>query len=250
MLMVIDLTPRQATRVLEQGLRIQARFEIEPRNRPADSPPLLGSLAGREGELLRVELHEGADSAGLTGLIGSFCEVRTTLSEQQYLFSSCILDAVEATTPQQLLLAVPESIQVANRRRYQRQNFGNAIQVKLWVDDSGVAYIGHLCDVSVDGLACRILRNPLDDLLLVGESVRAGFQIPSARESFELTAVVCSKVPTDDRTHLVVGLEFGLDEEGAATRQTLARLRAILCDMVTDSIQPGSNDTLQRDGDE
>ncbi len=230
---VIDLNPRQASRVVEQAVRSRAALEIEARTLPRDGA-MRGVLVGREDELLRVDLDPSTQPLPLHALLGACCDIRTVLSGQLYLFSTCVIDAFEHNTPQRLLLAMPETIHVANRRRFERRTLKEFSQVRLWPSESKTPYIGELCNISGDGLACRMVRGELDELLLVGDGVRVCFDLPSFGESFDLPAVVCNKSTSHDELQLIVGLEYqrGPATEPAATA-AIERLWGILCEMTT-----------------
>jgi hypothetical protein len=229
---LIDLNPRQSNRVLEQALRGRARLELEVRARQSDEP-VAGFLAGRDGQVLRIDLEAGTRSLPLHELIGAFCDVRIILSGQLYLFSTCITDVLDPGGPQRLLLAAPDTIHVANRRRFERRTLAGFSQVRLWPADSKTPYIGELCNISGDGLACRMIRGELDELLLVGDAVRVAFTLAGSGEDFDLPASVCNKTVTSDGQQLLLGLEYCLDNDDHATRMAVDRLRAALCDLTT-----------------
>lgn len=229
---VIDLTPRQASRVLEQALRTQGRFEIEPRTR-SDDRVLAGSLVGQDGNLLRVDLDPADGPLPPYQLIGAFCDVRTVLMGQLYLFSTCIVDVVDRSAPVRLILALPETMYVANRRRFERQTLAGFSQVRLWPTEAKVPYIGELCNISGDGLACRMIRGELDELLFVGDEARVQFEIRQTGESFDLPVTVCNKTVTQDTQQLIIGLEFVPGSGDATTQFALEQLRAALCELAT-----------------
>lgn len=225
MLAAIDLTHKQAARVLEQALRSRARLEIEPRRR---RETLTGNLAGREGDFLRVELHDAGRDWSLADLAGAFCDVRTVLSGQLYRFCTCIVTTLTDAVPQAILIAVPEIVQVANRRRYDRKPVPGSRLIEVWPRASREPLVGVLREIGLGGLSCRLPRRDADDFLLIDDPARVRFELPGAGEPFDLGVTVCVKTPTSDRNHLDVGLEFRLPPEGASGDPTLARLHAIL----------------------
>ena len=229
---LIDLNTRQSNRVLEQALRSHARLELEIRARHGDEP-VAGFLAGRDGRVLRIDLEAGTRALPLHELIGAFCDVRIVLSGQLYLFSTCIADVLDPGGPQRLLLATPDTIHVANRRRFARRTLAGFSQVRLWPAQSKTPYIGELCNISGDGLACRMIRGELDELLLVGDAVRVAFTVAGTGEDFDLPASVCNKTVTTDGQQILLGLEYYLGEDEQATRIAVERLRAALCDLTT-----------------
>ena len=225
--LAIDLTPRQATRVLEQALRARAELEIEPRNLPEDVR-LRGRLLGCEGELLAVQVADGKSAWPLSALIGAFCEVQTVLSGEMYRFTTCILDIVEDSAPTRLLLVIPETIQVLNRRQFERTNATVASQVRVWIPGQSSPAVGLLANVSADGLACNLPDPGLDQALALGDELRVCFELAGFDESFELPAVLCNKTLSRDQQQLALGLQFHLPAGDAAAQHAWERLRAAL----------------------
>lgn len=230
---VIDLNSRQANRVIEQAVRAQAELEIEPRTRQDEV--LRGTLVGRDEELLRVDLATQTSTLPLYALLGAYCDVRTVLSGQLYMFGSCVVDAIQDAATQRLILRRPDGIQLANRRRFERRALSEFSQVRLWPSASTTPYVGELCNLSGDGLAARFIRGELDELLLVGDDVRVSFEAPGAGEVFELPATVCNKTVTSDAQQLIIGLEYQMVPTDPVTRMAVDRLQALLCDQTSSS---------------
>jgi hypothetical protein len=225
MLAVIDLTHRQANRVLEQALRTRAQVELEPRR---GDRSLLGQLAGREEGLLRVDLHDYGQDWTLTALTGAFCDVKAILSGQLYLFCSCIVTVAESTVPQRLLLSVPDMIQVANRRRFDRYALPQPPRIDVMIDGAEAGLPGLLCEVGLGGLGCELPRREADDRLLIDDVVRVRFELPNVGLPLELSASVCIKAAGTDEGHLRVGLEFQIPPPGHADEPAYQRLRQAL----------------------
>ncbi len=224
MLAAIDLTQRQAARVVEQALCTRAQVEVEPR---LGEGALRGHFLGRQDGLLRVELHDHGQDWPLTSLVGAFCDVVTVLSGQMYRFSTCILNVVE-TQPQAVLLAPPDTVQVSNRRRYDRKSFPEPAVIQVWPADGGDPLVGMLNEIGMAGLGCCLGRPQGDDRLLIEDSVRVRFQLPGVGETFELQAVVCNKSSTHDSQNIGIGLEFSPPLFGNDLDATQTRLRDAL----------------------
>lgn len=175
MLATIDLTQRQAARVLAQALRTRVRLEIESRSREGT---ISGSLAGAENSTLCVELHDHGVDTPLAGQIGSFCDIRAVLSGHLYLFSTCIVDVLESTVPQRLLLAIPDTVQIVNRRQFNRTIAQEHIALHLWPGGTQHPFVGTLTDIGPAGLGCQMPRRDLEHLLLIDDEVRVRFQLP------------------------------------------------------------------------
>lgn len=228
MLVALDLTPRQAARVLAQAVQTRAKLEIEPR--PDGCRALLwGTLIGAERDLLRVELHDRGHELPLASLVGAACDVRAILSGQLYLFSTFVIDVADNTTPQRLVLAAPDSVQVANRRRFVRSTPLEPVAVRLAVAGAREPLATDLVQIGPGGLACRAAAAAAEDALFIGDAAQVEFLLPWASTVFTLAATVCSKTRGPDRDHVTVGLEFALAADGTAPPD-LERLRAALAD--------------------
>ncbi|MCH7872274.1 MAG: hypothetical protein IID33_11295 [Planctomycetes bacterium] len=222
-----DLTKRQADRVLLQALRTQTRLEIEPRGWQGE-PPICGALKSIDANLLSIELDRDARPLPLSALVGAFCDVQTVLSDQVYTFGTCVLHVYDATTPRRLVLAVPESVQVCNRRQFVRRPAPQTSIVHIVLPHFSEPCTGELCSASGNGMACRVARD-LEDEFLIGEPAQTRFELPGLEEFFDLPTIICNKTPSSDGNGLVVGLQFDLDDDNPGQRQAIERLRAFLC---------------------
>jgi hypothetical protein len=239
MLVALDLTTRQANRVLAQATRTHAQLEIEPRPLFLDSP-LTGTLESGDRESLSVLLTNAQGQTGLATLVGAMCDVRAVLSGQLYLFSAAVLEATDAS-PARLRLSVPQSIQVANRRQYSRRGPSEPVAVRLTVPEGGEPYVGQLANLSRNGLGCRVLRRDLDDLLLIGDTMHVEFVLPWAPQIYALPVTICTKSNCFDKVNMLVGLEFA--PTSAAEQATLEVLRATL-DSETTRLTDTEGETL------
>lgn len=232
MVVTFDLTSRQLARVLEQAVRNRASFEIEPRTWP-ENQILRGTVANRDGNLLRIELDDTPAEFPLTGLIGAFCDVRTVLSGQMYLFSTCVVDVADSGVPRRLVLATPTMIQLVNRRRFERRPVTGNSPVRVEAGGADDSPVGELLDISADGLACRVTGDDFDDVFFVGDEIRVSFELPDHGGSFDLPAIICNKKPATDGQEHTIGLKFKPCANDLAARDVLHRLRGILCEMIT-----------------
>lgn len=228
----LDLTKRQASRLLEHALLSRAHAELAPRV-GEESTPLNVRFAGREGNMLVFELQLAPGATTPLGIIGAFCEVRTMLDGEAFLFSTCILDVVENSAPPRIMVAVPTLIQVANRRRFERTNATIASEVRLIVDGQPIESVGLLSNIGADGLGCSVAAADFDDMLLLGDVIRVKFEVAGFDEEFDLGATVCSKTLSRDRTQLSLGLEFKVDADPVSA-ENLVNLRRLLVELMSD----------------
>lgn len=227
--MTFDLTPRQAARVLEQALRAQAAADLEVRSlREGES--LRGVLEARDGALLRVRVELPPGRPAPLAFVGAFCEVRVQLSGQAYWFSTCIVDVGEGA-PTYFTLEAPATIQVFNRRRFERQTVQVATKVKL-LPVGHAPVIGLLEDIGSHGLACTVATDEGNEAVFIGDALRMIFELPGVDEPFETVAVACSKSCSKDKQLLTCGFEFAPDPSDEAALATLQRLRAALFAMM------------------
>jgi hypothetical protein len=223
---ILDLTRRQAVRVLEQALRARARVEIEP---CGSDKAIGGCVAGREGDLLRIDLQDHGRDWPLTPLAGAFCEVSMVLSGHMYRFSSCVVTAEQGAATQRLMLTAPATVQVCNRRRYDRRSYSEPPVIQVFTQGQCDALIGTINEIGLGGLAC-CLPGAADEELLIDEVVRLRFQLPGGGEFFELSACVCLKNAEHKGDDLTIGVEFCPDSCRAGG---LGRLRQALAQEYT-----------------
>jgi len=207
MLVALDLTTRQAARVLTQAVRTQAKLEIEPRPE-ACSSLLWGTLEGRDEGFLKVSLHDLPPGTMLAPLVGATCDVRAILAGQLCIFTTYILDAVTESVPYRLALATPQSMQLANRRRFIRRTPVEPVLVRLSVPGVGNPVIAILCNIGPNGLGCRGTSDELDALLFIGDELQVEFALPWSNGGYTLPVSVCSKTQSGADGYTTVGLEF------------------------------------------
>jgi hypothetical protein len=224
MLVALDLTARQAVRVLNQALQEHARLEIDPRPIFLASP-LVGALESAERDCLVVQLTENPGHVSPATLLGAMCDVRTMLSGQLYLFSAPVLEATEGPVPR-LRLGRPTAIQVANRRQFARRTPTETVPVRLLVPGAAQPLVAQITNLSRSGLGCHGPRRELDETLLIGDQIQVEFMLPWAPQVYRLPATVCTKNASPDQTRLNVGLEFAAHD--AASRANLELLRSVL----------------------
>lgn len=236
--MVLDLTVRQAARVLEQALRSRATVQVEPRTWPAEQF-LQGRFVGRDGTVLRLDVERQTVDLPLAALVGVCCDVRTILSDQLYLFATSIVDVLDASTPPRLLLNAPAAVQVANRRRFVRQAVGNGAGARVRVCPDGEWRNVDLFNIGPAGLAFRAARAELDEHLLIGDDVDLLVQLPRLPNPLQARATICSKTPAGD--DLVVGVDF-VEPDDPVARANLTRFRTLLSEHGFDTGQPEQGD--------
>lgn len=261
----LELSDRQSTRTLEQAVRHRAPLFVCPRVRP-DEEILHGRLVGIEtpagwrshrtclvAMIERVESAASQDRAGdavhavvtqddCADLIGTYCDVAIVLGDHRYLFSADVVtvqDGTEEEAAARLYIAKPDTIQVAQRRRFWRFRPAQSSRVELtWRSPDGTTTegIGWLCNVSADGLACRVDAR-VSDQIGIGEEIKVDFALtPGDPERFALDAVICNKTPAGTAGTIILGMQFltGPGHDGThhaadnLRRQLLARYSPVV----------------------
>jgi hypothetical protein len=233
--LAIDLTRRQASRVLGQAECCHARLEIEPAH-SRQRFTWQARLAGSTGKLLALELIRLSDDEDAL-LVGTYLDVRMWLDDDLYLFTTCVMDHDASSEPARVMVAVPDAIQIANRRRFERTNATIASQVRLWINADEPAHVGTLASVSANGLAVDIHGLAIDDCALLGDSTRVRFELPAFDAPFELPGMLCSKEIDREKKQVRIGLEFAQTGTPEAASE-LNRLRAALAEFLIDLADP------------
>ncbi len=232
---MFELTGRQANRMMGHALRSHALLRLELRTLEAGEV-LHGAMAGEEGDLLHVDLPTSTPHTPLHLMLGAYCDAQVTLHGTLYMFTTSIQDVL-STPDTRLVMAKPTSVFAANRRRHERRQLERFAQVRLWPASSATPYIGELLNVSTEGVACRMIRGELDELLLVGDEARVHFELPGCDEDFEAPVLICNKSGTADGTQMTVGLEFNLLRAGPETHAIIDRLRTALCHLTFQDLE-------------
>lgn len=248
----IDLNPRQSARTLEQAIRHRAQVLVEPRIWEESEPlccrlepcPDTGSRRDSAGRTLVLSYDLASETPldhksrveQFCRLVGSYCDLAIRLGENVYLFSSDVVKVVRPVEPMGMLyihVIRPETLQVAQRRRYRRLQVAESSKVRVsWRREGEPADegIGWLCNISADGLAFRTDMH-FADRLLIGEPVRVDFTLsPTDSQRFVFDAIVCGKIPAGTEGKTIVGVQFQTDSQQGQSRQMAEALRQKLCD--------------------
>jgi len=235
----IELNPRQSARTLEQAIRHQAEVILEPRLW-SDTESLLcrfhqasekdtRSLLTSKVLTLVYSLTTPDDSIPLSSpesldvvkllnhfdhLVGSYCDLAIRLGDNLYLCSSDVIRVEKpAEIENQILihLSRPDMIQVTQRRRFHRIALADSARVRLhWNrdnegDNEGT---GWLCNISPEGLACRVDAH-LADRLWIGDMIQVNFSLtPMDTQRFMMDVTICSKLPAGTEGKMLVGCQF------------------------------------------
>jgi hypothetical protein len=247
----IDLSPRQSARTLEQAIRHRAEVLMEPRVWEEPEPvtcrlePSPDSGSRRDGTATIILSYDlASDTAADTkarveqfyNLVGTYCDFAVRLGENVYLFSADVtrvIRPIEPVTGLMIHLSRPETLQVAQRRRFRRFQLADSTKVRLsWRREGEPPNegVGWLCNVSADGLACRT-DTAVGERVWIGETIRVDFTLsPSDPQRFVFDAVVCAKTPAGSEGKSIIGMHFQIDPQLAMARQMAEALRRRLWD--------------------
>ncbi len=242
----IELSPRQSARTMEQAIRHRAEVLMEPRVWESQEPvtcrfePSPDGGGRREGSGVIVLSYDLAVEAPpdvrlrmeeFYQLSGTYCDLAIRLGENVYLCSSDVTRVTKPLEPPSGLLihlSRPETLQVAQRRRYRRFPLADSTRVRITWRREGEPPsegTGWLCNVSADGLACRTDVN-IGEQLFIGETVRVDFSLARTDpQRFVFDAVICNKTPAGTQGKMIVGLHFLIDSQLASAVQMAESLR-------------------------
>ncbi|HOW72181.1 MAG TPA: PilZ domain-containing protein [Phycisphaerae bacterium] len=251
----IDLNSRQSVRTLEQAIRHGAEVLIEPRIWPdgepipcrMQPPSVAGSRAAlacrimaaadapsasREAQaVLANEAAFTAMLARIDALVGTYCDLAIRLGDHLYLCSCDVLrieKPAAADHHPMIHLTRPETIQVTQRRRFHRISLADSTKIRLhWIrsDDTADEGTGWICNISADGLACRVDAH-VADRLWIGEQIQVNFALsPTDTQRFMLEATICSKTPTGTEGKVMIGVQFLTGPSHQYSTQAVESLR-------------------------
>jgi hypothetical protein len=121
----------------------------------------------------------------------------------------------------------PETMQVAQRRKFWRFRPAKSAQVELrWGDESAPnGAVAWMCNVSGDGLACRVDQR-IGEQLWIGDQLLVKFALaPGDPQHYSLSAVLCNKTPAGSEGKLILGLQFMTGPEFEANARAAELLR-------------------------
>lgn len=258
-LYAIDLSERQTLRTLEQAIRHRAEVTLHPRTCAHDvsivcrlAPADVHALLEERKQLLLTPVNLDVDESpersrpddphdNPEDLIGVYADVSIRLGEHRYLFSSSITGIdrkVGEPAVWSIRVTRPEKLQVAQRRRFRRFQTVRSTRVQLaWTqDDQGDGEgTGWLCNLSTDGLACRV-DGSVSDRLWIGTPLKLQFSLaPSDARLFILDGVLCNKTPAGSTDKCILGVQFltGEGHEVSSRSATALRDHLLPCPAIT-----------------
>lgn len=230
-----ELSTRQTTRVLEQGLRRRAPVILEPRHEAVRSP-LEGTLEQVLSSRMCVHVR-GCPEATSALLPGLYCDGQLQIGEFRYLMTTHIVEATSCGDHVEVWLQRPETVMVVQRRRFRRADLADSVSVRLSWDAQTADFpvVGMLCNLSAEGLACRVPHRQVEDLM-IGDRADITFALPRVAEPLCLSGILCNKTPAGSPEMLILGFQICEDEGTAASRE---RLRAYLQEAMSRRIPEG-----------
>jgi len=254
----IDLTPRQSSRILEQALRHKAGVTLEPRIFNEDETltgqieailPSAGAANSPSAVVIAVQAPPVVSDVSqfashpttiqeLNLLVGTCCDAGLRLGDARYLFDGDVIRVEHAHEPPvmaRIFLTRPDTLQVMQRRRFSRFRPARSTQVELrWQKDAESLHgtIAWLCNISPDGLACRVERR-IGEQLWIGDRVTAEFTVaPGELNHYVIDSFLCSKTPGGTEDKMILGLQFvsepGFENSKLATEKLRQHLQARL----------------------
>jgi len=252
----IDLSPRQSSRTLEQAVRHQAKVLLEPRiwddvaplTCTIEPPPPPDPNRTETGRLIALlcELNQTDNDSLLRAaaqsragdildafhrLVGTYCDLAIQIGEHVFLASADVVK-IDVPPPQSdalhLYLSAPTTLQVVQRRRYRRIQLAESSRVWLRTGagtDSSNEDIGWLCNISSEGLACRV-DAVTANRIWIGDRLNVVFTLtPTDTQRFAFDAIVCNKTPAGSEGKMILGLQFVIDADHSESMSLSEALR-------------------------
>lgn len=223
----IDMNRTQSHRIIEHALRVRAEVSVWPCTQ-ADERPVAGPLAGRTDAGLVIQATH--DSAPLP-LVSAYCEAGFRLDDARFMFSTHIIHVAQDENACRLEIALPDSIQVLQRRRYQRRELRGNATIKIAPPNGAArgAIAAALLNIGPGGLACRCDRASADRFG-IDAPVRVSFALREGNMAFEFDAHIRGKTSGAEPEHLILAVAFAPNSE---QREDIERLTEALYGPVT-----------------
>lgn len=220
----IDIDRAHSQRVIEHALRAGLEVSIWP-NVHGDERPLIGPLVGYTEPGLVMQAAGDVPKDRLP-LVSEYCEAGFRIEDARFMFTTNVLEVARAPGGYRLEIARPESLQVLQRRRYQRRDLHENSTVSLSPLQGGSRdpVEAALLNIGPGGLACRSALNAADRFV-VGAPVRVRFALPNHDGEFRLDGRVRSKTRAAQSDHLILSVEFS---PAVTSHEHLERLAGVL----------------------
>jgi len=201
----IALNGPQIQNILECAVRCNAPVRIEPTGE--EGRRIHGQFVSCDDEVLVVVLDDPPQARNR--LIGRYADVHV-LGEQEYAFSTDILDDGGPQEPRQVVLRRPQALEVLQRRRISRTRLAPSSTVELTWNEKRQkrSCAAALLNISPDGMACRVAPGPAPDLP-IGRMIEVRFELPTASQAFQIRASIRNNARGEDDASLL-GIQFEL----------------------------------------
>jgi len=220
-----DLTNRQSSRVLEQAARARSQVYLEPAD-AAEGVTLSGWLIEATSEVLVIHLAP-EHSSDRKPICGQYYQAIISVHQNRYLASTSIVELEARQEGPVLIVSRPSTVQVLQRRKYERMRLGQSVPICLaWKDPDGGMHstpaMGQIQDIHLEGMGMK-LPLEVEPHLFIGEIVHVRFSLNARQPDFDVAATICHKHIDAKRAQVIVGLQFELDASSQA-RQFQKRL--------------------------
>jgi hypothetical protein len=220
------LSPEDSVRILQEAVSAHVLIHLKPaRNRR--SPGVYATLTAMDESALtaRLEPDEPKEHA-----LHKADSVKTafTLRGKRYAFAApCHCPSPEQAA-ELILLELPETIALLQRRSSKRYRFQPTIRVSLWMDGrSDERSSGTVLNLSTDGIACLLPKREAHHVE-PGANVGLSFALRDGAQPVQLKGIVTNVTPVDSPLFVVLGIQFifeagktGIPEDLAAALNDL-----------------------------
>lgn len=220
---VRDLDGETSADVLAKAIEQRARVYLRSCG-DGSAAVCSATVVGEDHSHLALELCHIEPSAREI-LTTSVLQVSMEVDGVRYVFQTRCANQPSRPGSAVIHIFKPPTIARAERRRSPRRRLRRPTKVAL--RDTGVdsrpeatACDGSLLNVSTEGLACR-MREKEAATLRIGQDLRVTFDLGAPSSAFDLKARVINITQGGTPDHLVLGLEFIVDQSVAADRRRL-----------------------------
>ncbi len=219
----IELRTTQSHRIIECACRESRAVRIAMKGRQ-DSDYLDGSLQAMADGQITIGISRNIEE-NINALLNRYCEVTLVLDDGRYFFDSHIVGVRPNEEGCDLLIAVPHTVAVNQRRTQPRKAMAMSSTVQLSRSCNGRLHTcqGQLFNLSSTGLALRVESVDADDVT-VNSQWSVCFDLPGQNHMYKMDAIVIRKTPANGQA-MIVGIRFETDNEEAE----IERLNDFLC---------------------
>jgi hypothetical protein len=215
------LNHEQTHRTVRIAVRENAPVLLEPKTVP-EPGEFTGHIHGGNEDDFVVVLNPNQDRMS-DYLNSEEWVARVLLGNDTYQFLTRIVETDFTGPSAAVRLAVPQTLYVEARRKYQRLRFAESSTVELVLDktDGPQSAVGKLCNISAGGLAV-LMTEEVVDRLGPGTGMTVKFTLPGCPDTYAIPVSVRAITPAGSPDSIILRMEFDRDASGEAAGAVVA----------------------------